>query len=134
MRRREVLRISALASIGPIAGCSLNGPTSTRTVEMIDDLQFVPGSVDIEKGGTITWKNVGSVKHTITALEDQLPAEARYFASGDFESEENARRHLSDGLVGAHDTYEHTFGVTGRYEYVCLPHESSGMNGVVHVK
>jgi plastocyanin len=34
---------------------------------------------------------------------------------------------------GSDVTFEHTFEETGTYRYLCVPHESLGMVGAVHV-
>lgn len=134
MRRREVLRGVTLAVAGGVAGCLGGSSSEARTVEMTDDLAFRPASVTVGTGGTVTWENVGAVHHTVTAYEDRLPAGASYFASGGFGSERDARAHVADGLIGEGESYGHTFDRPGRYEYFCIPHESSGMAGTVTVE
>lgn len=120
-------------------------PTATRTtgqsqggeqhtVELTDDLEFTPGALEIAVGDTVVWKTVGSVTHTVTAYEDQLPDGADYFASGGFESESAARDGFPDGSFGEGESYTVTFETTGDYEYFCIPHEQIGMTGTVTVK
>jgi len=70
----------------------------------------------------------------VTAYDGQIPADAAYFASGGFESEQAARNDISGGLIASGDTYEHTFETPGTYEYVCIPHESSEMTGTIVVE
>jgi len=133
MRRREVLKVSALSLTGGVAGCLGGSPASSKTVEMTDDLAFRPDAVSVAQGGTITWENVGSVGHTVTAYEDRIPEGATYFASGGFGSERAARNDVTGGLIGEGETYTHTFDLAGTYEYFCIPHESTGMVGSVEV-
>lgn len=131
--RRRALRTLGGALSLTLAGCSGSASTS-RTVEMTDDLQFEPASVTVKQGTTVTWENVGSVSHTVTAYADGIPDGAPYFASGGFESERTARQRVTDGLIAAGGTFEHTFERSGTYKYFCIPHESSGMTGSVQVK
>lgn len=131
--RRTVLRSMGSTLAVGLAGCLNNSPPMSRTVEMTDNLTYEPESVSIAQGGTVTWENVGSADHTVTAYQNEIPNDATYFASGGFNSEQEARQDISGGLLGASETYEHTFKVPGSYEYYCIPHESSGMIGTVRV-
>jgi plastocyanin len=101
---------------------------------MTGDFGFDPKTATIEPGQTVTWKNTSNVDHTVTAYEDKIPDAAAYFASGGFESERATRNHVTEGLIAPDGEYEYTFEEPGTYEYYCLPHESSGMVGTVHVK
>ncbi|MFB6308525.1 MAG: plastocyanin/azurin family copper-binding protein [Haloarculaceae archaeon] len=110
--------------------------TKTSTVEMTDGLKFEPKKIQVSKGTTVTWKNVGNVGHTVTAYEDKIPDGATYFASGGYGSEQKAKDAYSNkqgGNVPAGESYEHTFETTGTYEYYCIPHEMNGMVGKVKV-
>jgi len=105
---------------------------------MTDELVFAPDSITVAPGDTVVWENVGSIGHSVTAYEENIPAEAEYFASGGFESEDAARSAYSagdsdSGDLGADATFEHTFPITGTYEYFCIPHESVEMLGAVEV-
>lgn len=118
-----------------IAGCSSNNQAGgTTRVSMNDDFAFDPATLTISSGTIVRWVNDSDVGHTVTAYEDRIPTEAAYFATGGFESETAARNDVSGGLLATGDTYEHTFDITGTYEYVCIPHESSGMTGTVIVE
>jgi plastocyanin len=101
---------------------------------MPDDLTFEPKTARIETGETVTWTNESDIEHTVTAYEDEIPDEAAYFASGGFESERAARNQVTEGLIAPGEDYEHTFDHSGTYGYFCIPHESSGMVGIVRVK
>ncbi|MFC6723072.1 plastocyanin/azurin family copper-binding protein [Halobium palmae] len=110
------------------------GGTQTDTVEMTDELTFAPKEIQVAAGTTVTWENVGSVGHTITAYEDKIPDGATYFASGGFDSEQAAKDGYPDeGNVTEGGTYEHTFETKGTYEYYCIPHEMNAMVGTVEV-
>ncbi|MFC6974699.1 plastocyanin/azurin family copper-binding protein [Halomicroarcula sp. GCM10025709] len=145
MQRRTLLKVVGAAAVG-LAGCSESGSTATETptptptvgpsetlVEMTDSLKFVPETVEISVGDTVVWETVGSVAHSVTAYEDDLPAGADYFASGEFDSESAARQDYPVGSVGPDETYTHTFETAGEYPYFCIPHES-GMVGTVVVE
>lgn len=146
--RRDLLRgLGTTALVGtalPLAGCSApsDGDGSSggadgspsATVEMTDELTYEPETVEIEAGGTVTWENVGTIGHTVTAYDDELPDGATYFASGGFESETAARDgYPNGGNVPEGESYEHTFETPGEYGYFCIPHELNGMVGTVRV-
>ena len=101
---------------------------------MTDDFSFDPARLTVESGTTVTWVNDSDVGHTVTAYDDAIPDDAAYFASGGFDSERAARNDVADGVVAAGESYEHSFDVRGTYEYVCVPHEGSGMTGTVVVR
>ena len=146
-RRRYLASIGAAATGVALAGCSGDGGDggggdgggSGTTVEMTNDLAYVPASVTVSVGDAVTWENVGSVGHTVTAYQENVPADAEYFASGGFDSEQAARDGYAPGDPGAGDipggeSYEHTFQTAGTYEYFCIPHENAGMIGTVEVQ
>ena len=101
---------------------------------MTDDLVFDPDSITIAPGDTIVWENVGSVGHSVTAYEEEIPGEASYFASGGFDGEQAARdAYPEQGNIPGGESYSHTFDVEGEYGYMCIPHEQVGMVGTVIV-
>lgn len=79
----------------------------TATVENID-FSFYPADVVIARGGTVTWKQRDSDRHTVTGAG---------FDSGE----------LSQG-----QTFDHTFSEPGVYEYRCKLHDV--MRGKIIVK
>lgn len=159
MNRRTYLATGSSLAI-PFAGCigaqeetltpsPTEEPTPTATeestpspgeedeapeVELTNELLFVPDQLTIAAGDTVLWRNVGSVGHSVTAYEDEIPMEAEYFASGGHDTEEAARSTYPDGEVAGGETYERTFEVAGTYEYFCIPHETAGMVGTVEVQ
>lgn len=141
-RRRTLKGIGTVLVGGWLAGCSGDGggdgdgeDDGETTVEMTDDLVFEPGELTVTVGTTVVWENVGSVAHTVTASEDQLPDGAAYFASGGFESEQAARdAYPSEGGIPDGESYEHAFETAGTYQYFCIPHESAGMEGTITVQ
>lgn len=108
-------------------GASLDGPSASATVTMAtkdDGEHFEPHVVWVEPGGSVTWE-LDSGSHTTTAYAEKtnrpqrIPDEASAWDSGT----------VSEG--GA--TFEHTFETPGVYDYLCLPHETTGMIGTVIV-
>jgi plastocyanin len=125
--RRTAFLLVALA-LG--ASCSDGGSSAAVTVTMAEGQRFTPTTAIVQAGTTITFVNESSEAHTVTAREG-VPA---YFASGGFESEEEARDNLADALVGQEGTYEVTFDEPGTYEYFCIPHEQQGMRATIEVE
>lgn len=132
MRRREALRAIGSASAIGLAGCLGAGASGPKVVDMVG-LEFKPRRVSVAVGATVEWVNESEIGHTVTAYGDRIPAGAGYWASGGFETEAAARRDLAGGLITADGTYRHTFEVAGEHPYFCVPHEGSGMAGVVAV-
>ena len=128
--RGKALLLLALA----LGACSDDGATGSARVEMTEDQRFAPASLTVSEGTTVTFANASSQAHTVTAYEDALPEDAAYFASGGFSGEDEAREHLSVGIVGQEGEYEVTFDVAGTYEYFCIPHESQGMKATIVVE
>ncbi|WP_416838649.1 plastocyanin/azurin family copper-binding protein [Haloferax sp. DFSO52] len=136
MNRRQLLRLGGATFVATLsAGCSSGGDSGgAKRVSMTDGFDYDPKRLTISAGTTVRWVNDSNVGHTVTAYEDEIPADADYFASGGFDSERAARNDVTGGLFGPGETYEHTFEVPGTYEYYCIPHESSEMVGTVVVE
>jgi plastocyanin len=100
-------------------------------------MAFVPETFEVTVGETVGWRNTTGADHTVTAYEGGIPDEAEFFASGGYETEQEARDAWYDergGRIGVRETYEHTFEVPGTYNYFCIPHERGGMIGRIIVK
>lgn len=140
--RRGFLRgaagTAALAGGAGTAAAQEDGG-ETHTVDMTDDLVFDPDTLTIAPGDTVVWENIGTIGHSVTAYEEDIPDDAEFFASGGFETEQDARGAYAAGdpdsgdVVGG-ESYEHTFEVLGTYEYFCIPHETVGMLGTITVQ
>ncbi len=74
---------------------------------LIDDLQYLPSSVNIERGMTVRWTNVNDVPHTVN--------------SQTFDS----------GILEPGDHFDFRFEERGVYVYVCALHPE--MRGVIAV-
>jgi plastocyanin len=141
LARREVMRgvlagglllvaaPMAAACGGQTAGASAK-PTakapSGPVVDMTDQNRFVPESLTIAKGTTVTWKNPGSMVHNVVtdpavAIDKshaRVPAGAKSVTSS---------------WVNGGGSWSYTFDVAGEYRYFCQPHETLGMVGTVIV-
>jgi len=142
MDRRTALRTIGGVGLGlSLAGCLDSGASAGTGTGGDHDVgmstrKFLPPTITVAPGEAVVWKNTSSHAHTVTAYGDRIPADAAFFASGDFETTEAAQSAWFGGGGGAlysGDTFEHTFEVPGTYHYFCIPHEASGMVGVVEV-
>lgn len=92
------------------------------------NLVFTPKTVEIVVGDTVTWE-FKSLGHNVSAKPGvdkvQIPQNAEPFASY---KDDNTYAVVEKGA-----TYKHTFETPGKYDYVCVPHISSGMVGTVIV-
>lgn len=87
----------------------LPAPSEMTIVEMAEgtasnqdcaDQCFVPSTVHVAVGGTITWKNADSAAHTATE------------SAGIFDS----------SIVMAGGEFSHTFAEAGEFDYICIVH------------
>lgn len=135
MERRVFLGTAATISL---AGCIdfVGDPSDVDGDIGMSSDSFDPEEYEIEVGDTVTWVNTSSKAHTVTAFENAIPAEADYFATGGFESEDAATDAWFDRLGGRLDvgqSYSHTFEVPGTYDYYCIPHIAANMVGQIIV-
>ncbi len=85
----------------PPAGASTAGTLATSVAVSMIDEAFVPSSIEVATGATVTWSNTdGDDEHTVTADD------------GSF---------TSDILEGG-ATFSHTFPEPGTFPYACLIH------------
>jgi plastocyanin len=128
--RRNLLRAAggmlALATTGTLAACG-GADAKSPTVKMTTEMRFEPAVLTIKVGETVTWKNTGTMVHTVTtdptAIRDhelvQVPEGAETWDSG---------------LINQEKSWSHTFTVAGTYKYVCVPHLLAGMMGEIVVE
>jgi plastocyanin len=131
MRKTSIVLFAVAALLGVCGGGDGGSPGG---VGMVAGQKFDPPTVRVSVGDTVTWTNESPETHTVTAYEDGLPDGASYFSSGGFDSEEDARSNLSNGLIDPDETFEVTFDEPGTYDYFCIPHEGSGMKGTIVVE
>jgi len=132
--RRRLLTAIPVSLGASLTGC-LSGP-SFPDADIIagpdGNNAFEPAGLTVQVGDRVTW-GFASAGHNICCRPDDsneanLPGDAEPFASyGPDESPEGS-------LVPRGETYEHTFGVPGQYDYVCIPHESLDMMGTIRVE
>ena len=131
-----------LAGVGTTVALSLGGCLGLSSGKENFDVgmspaSFNPPEITVSVGEEVRWENTSSRAHTITAYEGGIPDDAAFFATGDYESEDAARRAWNDSLGGgleAGERFSHTFEVAGEYQYFCIPHEQGGMRGTVVVE
>lgn len=75
---------------------------------------FTPQVVTVPPGATVRWVG-GAGTHTVTPTNASQPGAW-------------ASANLPVGAI-----FEHTFGTTGTFPYVCVPHQAVGMTGTVTV-
>lgn len=111
-------------------------PEDADHVVEMQAVAYEPEELTVEQGDTVTWEHAGGEPHSVTAVEEAIPAEATYWASGGFESEAAAREGWENGqgAVRSGESYVHTFEAAGAHEYVCLPHKAAGMVGMIVVE
>lgn len=136
-RRTFLAGTAGFAGVG-LAGCLQSGSADDEGDHDIGmgASVFRPDSLEVAVGTTVVWQNTGNRRHTVTAYEDGIPADADFFASGGFDSEQAAREGWMGGFEGrieSGEQYEHTFEVPGTYDYFCIPHEPSNMVGRIEV-
>ena len=123
---RRRLEAAAVIVIAAAAPGSSSGQPSPAVVEMSAAFRFEPATVEIELGQTVEWRNVSSVPHTATA--DPLLA-----ADPASVSVPEGAPTFDSGTVAPGGAFSRTFTVPGRYDYICVPHQSFGMRGTVIV-
>jgi plastocyanin len=88
-------------------------PATTQGNQVvISDYQFVPKTLTVSVGTTVTWVNHDMARHTVTRDASVEP--------------------FNSGLLGNQETFSHTFRIAGTYGYICVPH--SGMQGTIVVQ
>ena len=85
-------------------------------------------------GTTWVFSNESDEAHTVTLYQDSLPEGAEYWTSGGFDSEEEARANVADGLIAPGEEFSVTIDEPGEYRYFCIPHEADGMKGTLEVQ
>ena len=104
------------SSAPPAETESSGGSGGGGTKVSLKNIQFNPSSVNVSKGGKVTWTNDESVGHDVT----KKSGPGADFKSGD------------PGGMQAGDTFEHKFTTAGKVDYVCTVHPN--MTASVAVK
>jgi len=99
-----------------LAGAALPPPdlSGADAVVHIHGMRFEPRHVTVKPGQTVVWVNDDNVIHTVTSGSGTQPSHAP----------------LSSGFLMRGQTFRHTFGDAGTFEYLCLPHlDQAAMRG-----
>lgn len=119
--RMVTLALSALLVSSALAACSDRsstpaGPGDEDGVQIValSNFAFGPGTITIDRGTTIRWRNGTSTFHTVTP--DGHDAFQEWETNGQGQ------------------TFEARFDEPGRYLYHCEPHRTLGMIGVIEVR
>jgi plastocyanin len=85
--------------------------TNANKVSMVssgdEGYLFVPDSIQVKVGDTVTWTNDDDTLHTVTS------------GSG---TDENMGALFDSGMMGKGKTFEHIFTAAGEYPYFCIVH------------
>jgi len=134
--RRGMLATLGATTVVGVAGCL--GVGSDRETVGMTATAYVPETVTIQAGDTVVWENTSTRRHTVTATsQESIPDDAEFFASGGYDSYEEAEDAWLDefgGRIDTDETYSHTFEIPGSYSYICIPHVDGGMTGTVVVE
>jgi plastocyanin len=125
--------VSAAATPAPVASpASAAGPAADAlTVQMNDQLRFMPENLSIAVGQTVTWLNAGAIPHTATGDPAKNPVAK---AHPEYAQLPVGAEPWDSGLLQPGQSFTHTFAVPGTYAYFCLPHVLSGMLGTITVQ
>lgn len=140
MNRRQFLQVATGTTVVGLAGCIGRGSQASGDYDIgMSASAFRPDTHRVEVGTTVVWKNTSKQGHTVTAYGDDIPSAAEYFASGGFDSQEEAESAYLEasgdrGVLGADEEFTHEFTMPGTYDYYCIPHENAGMLGKIVVE
>ena len=122
------LTVSADLTMTPLPDLAraldLAGSGPTILAGQNNALTFVPATVNIKAGTTVTWV-FSTGGHNVVSQTNAL-------ADGRFCSPDDKNCPMAT-TMNAGTTYMHTFLDAGTFPYVCVPHVSGGMKGTVVV-
>ena len=145
MRHRVLVTGIGLTCIVLLGGCESEGdrPLTVTSAEpspqdgtrvtpgggnvraRVIDTDFLPATIEISQGTTVSWRQVGDQPHSVTA------------ADGSFDSSPECGPLDSDRCMGMDDTFAHAFETRGTLAYYCRVHglpDGTGMTGTVVVR
>lgn len=101
--------------VSPSPGASVEpGPGQAQTVTVtVRNVAFLPASVEIPRGGSVTWRFEDAIAHTSTSVAGSALA-------------------WDSGLRREGETFTLRFDTPGTYSYQCIPHPQ--MRGTVIVR
>ncbi|MFZ2073289.1 cupredoxin domain-containing protein [Methanoregula sp.] len=97
------------APVTPVATASSFSGTASVAIQ---NYSFIPASITVTPGTTVTWTNLDPVYHTVTSVE---PSPVSF----------------NSPVLHQGDTFQFTFNQTGDYTYICNIHPF--MRGTVTV-
>ncbi len=109
--------VATAASVAPATpaatpeACGTPTAAAGEVTVAIKDFAYDPASVEVPVGGSITWTNQDSTKHTATAKDKAI---------------------LQSGALDQGESFTQTFTMAGTYEYFCEFH--ANMKGTIVVK
>lgn len=103
--------VTIYLTAGSAQGTPEAGNPAPAVVVDISNFAYVPSSITVPAGGTITWTNHDTTAHTVTAQD---------------------RTVLQSGTIKPGASYTQTFTTAGTYTYFCEFH--AGMKGTVVVQ
>jgi plastocyanin len=124
LRKQENIKVAA-AGAGA-AALMATAPAMAGDIKLGGDngqLAFVPSSLTVKAGETVTWTNNAGFPHNIVFDEDEIPEGVK----ADSLSHE-------DYLNAKGDQVSTTFNTAGSYSYYCEPHQGAGMQGKIIVE
>jgi plastocyanin len=133
-RMRSVLTAMFAVAALILAGCGNGGAGASspqiasakgRTV-VLKSLMFMPRTLHVKVGTTVTWRSAEPITHTVTSGEVTGVDETSGLRSG--QMPDGLFKHT---LTGSGDTFSYTFTQPGSYSYYCSIH--LGMNAKVVV-
>ncbi len=101
----------AATPAGTPEACGTPGAAAGEAAVAIKDFAYDPASIEVPVGGSITWTNQDSTKHTATAKDKTV---------------------LQSGALDQGASFTQTFTTPGTYEYFCEFH--ANMKGTIVVK
>jgi plastocyanin len=111
----------ASGDMSAVAGADMATAAPTVVeVTTTDGLMFSPSSVTIRVGGTVRWRNTGSVVHTVTSGASSMASS-------------NPGALFDHNPLAPGGIFEFTFTAAGTQPYFCRFHEAMGMKGTVVV-
>ncbi|PLS77177.1 MAG: halocyanin [Chloroflexi bacterium] len=126
--RRSLLKtMAALGLLSCGTWLTACGTGKEAVVEMNDELKYVPQTLTIKAGDTVTWRNTGKTRHTVT--DD--PMKAQNTASVRLPE---TVQPWDAGYITRGQSWSRRFDVPGEYTYFCVPHELAGMVATIVVE
>ena len=118
MRLPTALLAGALAACLAAAGCGSEesgggGSQPTGPTVSMKDIKYIPETLEVTAGQTVTWTNDDAVAHTVTKTSGPGPQ-------------------FDSGTVAGGGRFEQRFDTPGRIDYVCTIHPNQ--KGAVVVK